>query len=84
MTQVILMLSESVAREAEAAGLLRPEALEKLLRAEIRRRGERPLAPDTDCPASAPQMARAWQTISRPLPEDDGVVSVDPDDYPLL
>jgi hypothetical protein len=84
MTQVILMLSESVAREAEAAGLLRPEALEKLLRAEIRRRGEGPLAPDTDCPASAPQMARAWQTISRPLPEDDGVVSVDPDDYPLL
>ena len=84
MTQVILMLPEAVAREAEAAGLLRPEALEKLLRAEIGRRGERPLAPDTDCPASVPQMARAWQTISRPLPEDDAVLSVDPDDYPFL
>jgi hypothetical protein len=84
MTQVILMLPEFVAREAEAAGLLRPEALEKLLRAEIRRRSERPLAPDTDCPASVPQMARAWQTISRPLHEDDAVLSVDPDDYPFL
>ena len=84
MTQVTLMLPEAVAREAEAAGLLRPEALEKLLRAEIRRRGERPLAPDTDCPASVPQMARAWETISRPLPEDDTDLSVDPDEYPFL
>jgi hypothetical protein len=58
MTQVILMLPESVAREAEAA--------------------------DTDCPASVPQMARAWQSISRPLPEDDAVLSVDPDRYPFL
>jgi len=42
------------------------------------------LAPDTDCPASVPQMARAWQTVSRPLPEDDSLLSVDPDDYPFL
>lgn len=53
------MLPEGIAREAEAAGLRWPEALEELLRAEIRRRGQRPLAPDTDRPASVPQMARA-------------------------
>ena len=50
MRQVTLMLPEAVAREAEAAGLLRPEALEKLLRAEIRRRGERPLCPIRTAP----------------------------------
>ena len=84
MTQVILMLPEAVARDAEAAGLLRPEALERLLREEIHRRGERPSAPDTDRSASAQQMARAWKAMSRPIPEDDTSLSVDPDDYPLL
>ena len=84
MTQVILMLPESVAREAEAAGLLRPKALEKLLRDEIRRRGERPSTPDTDRCVGAQQMALAWNTISRPISEDDAGLSVDPDDYPLL
>ena len=84
MTQVTLMLPEAVAREAEAAGLLRPEALEELLCEAIRRRGKRPLAPDTDRSVSAQQMALAWQGISRPLSADDAALSVDPDDYPLL
>lgn len=84
MTQVILMLPEAVARDAEAAGLLRPEALEELLREEIRRRGERPSAPDTNRSVNVPQMARAWKAMSRPIPEDDTPLSVDPDDYPLL
>lgn len=83
MTQVILMLPESVAREAEAAGLLRPDALETL-REELRRRGERPFAADTDCSATAPQMAQAWKAIGRPIPEDDVAPSVDPDEYPLF
>lgn len=84
MTQVTLMLPEAVARQAEAAGLLRPAALEKLLCEEIRRRGERALAPDSDRSVSAPQMARAWLTIGRPIPDDDSALSVDPDDYPVL
>lgn len=83
MTQVILMLPESVAREAEAAGLLRPDALETLLREELRRRGEQPFAPDTDCSATAAQMAQAWKAIGQPIPEDDVAPSVDPDEYPL-
>ena len=33
-----LALSDSLARDAEAAGLLTPEAIERLLREEIRRR----------------------------------------------
>lgn len=84
MTQVTLMLPEAVARQAEAAGLLRPAALEKLLREEIRRRGERALAPDSDRSVSAPQMARAWLTIGGSIPDDDSALSVDPDDYPVL
>lgn len=83
MTQVTLMLPEAVARQAEAAGLLRPAALEKLLREEIRRRGELALAPDSDRSVSAPQMDRAWLTIGRPIPDDDSALSVDPDDYPV-
>jgi len=38
MTEVTVTLPESVAREAEAAGLLQSEVLERLLREEIRRR----------------------------------------------
>ena len=40
MTQLELKLklSDSLAREAEAAGLLTPEAIERLVRKEIRRR----------------------------------------------
>ena len=33
-----LKLSDSLAREAEAAGLLTPEAIERLVREEVRRR----------------------------------------------
>jgi len=36
--QIKLKLPESVAREAEARGLLEPESLESLLREELRRR----------------------------------------------
>jgi hypothetical protein len=36
--QLSMTLSEAVAREAEAIGLLKPEALERLLREEIKRR----------------------------------------------
>ena len=84
MTQVILMLPESVAFEAEAAGLLRPEALEKLLREEIRRRGYRPFASDTDRSMGVRQMALAWKAISGPTLEEDTALAVDPDDFPLL
>jgi len=84
MTQVMLMLPEAIAREAEAAGLLRPEALERLLCEEIRRRGQRPSAPDTERSVSAQQMARAWKAIGRPIPEDDTALSVDPDGYALF
>ena len=38
MSEVVLNLSDSLAKEAEANGLLRPEFIESLLRAEIRRR----------------------------------------------
>jgi len=36
--EIKLVLPDSVAREAEARGLLTPEAIESLIRAEIRRR----------------------------------------------
>lgn len=38
MSEVVLNLPDSLAKEAEANGLLRPEFIESLLRAEIRRR----------------------------------------------
>ena len=44
---------------------------------------EVPLA-DTDQPFTVQQMAHAWKTISKPIPEDDVSISVDPDDYPLF
>jgi hypothetical protein len=36
--ELTITLPESLAREAEANGLLRPEAIERLLREELRRR----------------------------------------------
>jgi hypothetical protein len=38
MVQLDLKLPDSLAREAQAAGLLTPQAIEQLLRVEIRRR----------------------------------------------
>ena len=38
MVQLDLKLPDSLAREAQAAGLLTPQAIEQLLREEIRRR----------------------------------------------
>jgi len=38
MSEVVLNLSDKLAKEAEANGLLKPEFIESLLRAEIRRR----------------------------------------------
>jgi hypothetical protein len=38
MSQIVLTLPDNLAQEAEANGLLRPESIEALLRAEIRRR----------------------------------------------
>lgn len=38
MSKVVLNLPDNLAREAEASGLLKPEAIAALLRAEIRRR----------------------------------------------
>jgi hypothetical protein len=53
-------LPERLAREAEAKGLLKPEALERLLREELRRRAEqlfraadRLAAPDQPAPSEA-------------------------------
>ena len=39
---------------------------------------------DTDRPYTVQQMAHAWKTVSRPIPEDHVRLSVDPDDYPLF
>ena len=38
MSEVVLNLSDNLAKEAEANGLLKPEFIESLLRVEIRRR----------------------------------------------
>jgi hypothetical protein len=38
MSQVVLTLSDDLAKEAEAKGLLKPEFISSLLKAEIRRR----------------------------------------------
>lgn len=38
MSEVVLTLPDSLAQEAEAIGLLKPESIAALLRAEIRRR----------------------------------------------
>ncbi len=38
MSEIVLTLPEKLAREAEANGLLKPEFIASLLRAEIRRR----------------------------------------------
>jgi len=38
MSEVVLNLSDNLAKEAEDNGLLKPEFIESLLRAEIRRR----------------------------------------------
>ena len=43
-----------------------------------------PVVADTDQPFSVQQMAQAWKAISKPIPEDDVPLSVDPDDYPLF
>jgi hypothetical protein len=42
------------------------------------------IVPDTDRAYTVEQMARAWQTIGRPITEDDAALSIDPDDYPLF
>ena len=39
---------------------------------------------DTDLPYTYQQMAQAWQTISKPIPEAEVRLSIDPDDYPLF
>ena len=38
---------------------------------------------DTDQPRSMQQMAQGWRTVAKPIPENDGRLSLDPDDYPL-
>ena len=38
MSEIVLSLPDNLAREAEANGLLRPESIAAMLRAEIRRR----------------------------------------------
>jgi hypothetical protein len=43
-----------------------------------------PVVPDTDQAYTVQEMARAWQAIGKPVPEDDAALSVDPDDYPLF
>lgn len=54
-------LPDALAREAEAGGLLTPEALESLLRAEIRRRRVNGMFEDADrlAQVDAPQMTEA-------------------------
>ena len=43
-----------------------------------------PVSADTDQPYTMQQMAQAWKRITKPIPEDDIRLSVDPDDYPLF
>ena len=52
--ELTLDLPDSVAREAEAGGLLTPTAVEALLRAELRRRRFEPLADAMDRLAAVP------------------------------
>jgi predicted RNase H-like HicB family nuclease len=53
MAQLDLTLPDSLAREAQAAGLLTPQAIEQLLRKEIRRRRVDPSFEAADRPAEA-------------------------------
>ena len=39
---------------------------------------------DTDQPQTMQQMAQAWKAGTKPIPENDVPLSVDPDDYPLF
>jgi hypothetical protein len=48
MSEVVLSLPDGLAEEAEANGLLKPECIESLLRAEIRRRRVNKLFAATD------------------------------------
>ena len=61
MVQLDLKLPDSLAREAQAAGLLTPQAIEQLLREEIRRRRVGQLFDAADCLAAldAPPLTEA-------------------------
>jgi hypothetical protein len=61
MSEVILNLPENLAQEAEANGLLKPECIASLLRAEIRRRRVNKLF------AAADRLA----DLDEPLTEDE-------------
>jgi hypothetical protein len=43
-----------------------------------------PVIADTNQPRTMQQMAQAWNAITRPIPDADIPLSVDPDDYPLF
>lgn len=44
----------------------------------------RPVVADTDQPRTMQQMAQAWKTVAKPIPDDEASLSLDPDDYPLF
>jgi hypothetical protein len=43
-----------------------------------------PVVADTDQSYTVQQMAQAWKAVTKPIPEGDNRLSVDPDDYPLF
>lgn len=43
-----------------------------------------PIGSDAKVAATTEQLAQAFQTRSQPIPTDDQVLSIDPDDYPLF
>ena len=68
--EVTLALPDQLVREAEANGLLKPEALEGLLRAELRRRmgesftaADQPEPPPTDASGSAVAVREQWMRL---------------------
>jgi len=88
MVQLDLKLPDNLAREAQAAGLLTPQAIEQLLREEIRRRGQlskaagRLAAPEVSPPTEAEiQAVREAKRVYMPTYQFTVVIEPDEDRF---
>ena len=43
-----------------------------------------PVEADTDRPRTIQELARAFDRIGQPVPDEDASLATDPDDYPLV
>jgi hypothetical protein len=43
-----------------------------------------PVVADTDQAYTVQQMAQVWKAVTKPIPENGSLLSIDPDDYPLF